>query len=79
MKMVVAQEVERFICKPHLPARAVYYGIVFLNQIVLSHRPELGAQPFNLLLCRGQPVSYVAQHHPSTEGTTIWLVQLLQE
>ena len=43
MKMVVAQEVERFICKPHLPARAVYYGIVFLNQIVLSHRPELGA------------------------------------
>eukprot|EP00884_Botryococcus_braunii_P007419 jgi/Botrbrau1/16679/Bobra.0068s0095.1 len=42
MKLVVTREVERFMFRPGLSPRALYYGIVFLNQLVLSHRPEDG-------------------------------------
>lgn len=45
MNLVVAQEAERFLFKPHTPARAVYYGVVFLNQIVLSKRQDKGTRP----------------------------------
>lgn len=42
MNIVVVQEVERFVFRPHLPARAVYFAVIFLNQIVLSKHPEQG-------------------------------------
>ena len=42
MKPVVAAEVEHFLYRPGLQARARYYGVIFLNQMVLSHRPEQG-------------------------------------
>ena len=38
MGLVVVQETERFLFKPYTQAKAVYYSVVFLNQIVLSKR-----------------------------------------
>ena len=44
MKLIVAKEVERFMFRPGLAPRARYYAIVFLNQMVLSRRPEQGGR-----------------------------------
>ena len=38
MKAVVVREVERFAFRPGLQDRARYYAIVFLNQMVLTHK-----------------------------------------
>ena len=43
MKAVVAREVERFLFRPGLQERARYYGVVFLNQMPLSHAASHGA------------------------------------
>ena len=43
MKPVVVAEVQRFMFRQGLQERARYYGVVFLNQMVLSHKPEQGA------------------------------------
>lgn len=40
MSLVVVQETERFLFKAHSPAKAIYYGVVFLNQIVLTKRRD---------------------------------------
>ncbi|KAG1665927.1 hypothetical protein FOA52_004516 [Chlamydomonas sp. UWO 241] len=42
MKPIVVREVERFLFRPGLQERARYYGIVFLNQLVLSHKESEG-------------------------------------
>ncbi|KAK9820060.1 hypothetical protein WJX72_005600 [[Myrmecia] bisecta] len=42
MKLVVVREVERFMFRPNLAERARYYCVVFLNQMVLSHRESEG-------------------------------------
>ncbi len=42
MKVVVVREVEFFMFRPGLSERARYYGIVFLNQLALSHRESEG-------------------------------------
>ena len=38
MSLVVAREVEGFLFRPGVTARARYTAIVFLNQLTLSHR-----------------------------------------
>lgn len=38
MKGVVLREVERFVFRPGLTDRARYYAVVYLNQMVLSHK-----------------------------------------
>jgi len=38
MKAVVVREVERFAFRPGLTDRARYYAVVFLNQMVLTHK-----------------------------------------
>ena len=43
MKAVVVAEVQRFLFRQGLQERARYYGVVFLNQMVLSHRTDQGA------------------------------------
>ena len=45
MKAVVATEVERFVFRPGLKDRAQYYAVIFLNQMVLSHKDSEGALP----------------------------------
>lgn len=42
MKGVVVREVERFVFRPGLADRARYYCVVYLNQMVLSHRESQG-------------------------------------
>ena len=42
MSLIVVQETERFLFKPYTSARAVYYAVVFLNQIVLTKRRDEG-------------------------------------
>lgn len=43
MKAVVVREVERFAFRPGLADRARYYAVVFLNQMVLTHKDsEMG-------------------------------------
>lgn len=42
MKVVVAREVERFLFRPGLQERARYYGVIFLNQMPLSHAASQG-------------------------------------
>lgn len=51
MSLVVAEEAERFVFRPYSSARAVYYAVVFLNQIVLSRRSNEGANCFALTGC----------------------------
>ena len=46
MKGVVTREVERFLFRPGLQERARYYGVVFLNQLPLSHAPAQGARTY---------------------------------
>ncbi|KAI8907935.1 CBF/Mak21 family-domain-containing protein [Gorgonomyces haynaldii] len=36
MSLIVIKEVERLVLRPNVTDRAIYYGIIFLNQIVLS-------------------------------------------
>ena len=48
MKAVVAREVERFLFRPGLAERARYYGVVFLNQMPLSHKASQGDRPLSL-------------------------------
>lgn len=43
MKVVVVAEVQRFMFRQGLQERARYYGVVFLNQMVLSHHASQGA------------------------------------
>ena len=45
MKAVVATEVERFVFRPGRKARAQYYAVIFLNQMVLSHKDSEGVLP----------------------------------
>ncbi|GBG26934.1 CCAAT/enhancer-binding protein zeta [Hondaea fermentalgiana] len=40
MRAVVATEVEQFLFRPRTPARGIYYGAVFLNQIVLQRNND---------------------------------------
>lgn len=40
MKMVVVEEVDSFLFRPHLGLRSRYQAVVFLNQIVLSNRGD---------------------------------------
>ncbi|CAL8467747.1 g7285 [Coccomyxa elongata] len=42
MKVVMAREVERFLFRPGLQERARYYGVIFLNQMPLSHNTKEG-------------------------------------
>lgn len=42
MKGVVVAEVQRFMFRQGLQERARYYGVVFLNQMVLSHHASQG-------------------------------------
>ena len=42
MKTVVVAEVQRFMFRQGLQERARYYGVVFLNQMVLSHHASQG-------------------------------------
>ena len=49
MKVVVVAEVQRFMFRQGLQERARYYGVVFLNQMVLSHHASQGGL-FCLLL-----------------------------
>eukprot|EP00850_Spirogloea_muscicola_P010284 SM000060S19616 [mRNA] locus=s60:111234:119561:- [translate_table: standard] len=49
MKMVVVQEADSFVFRSHVGLRARYYGAVFLNQIVLSHKGD-GPKLAKLLL-----------------------------
>lgn len=42
MKVVLVAEVQRFMFRQGLQERARYYGVIFLNQMVLSHRPDQG-------------------------------------
>jgi hypothetical protein len=41
MRQVVAREVERIIHRPNVSKRCVYYGIVYLNQLVLRRDDDL--------------------------------------
>ena len=45
MKVIITREVEKFLFRPGLQERARYYGVIFLNQMPLSHNPALGMQP----------------------------------
>lgn len=45
MKAVVLREVERFAFRPGLSDRARYYAIVYLNQMVLTHKDAAPAVP----------------------------------
>ncbi|KAI3423892.1 hypothetical protein D9Q98_009726 [Chlorella vulgaris] len=40
MNVVVLREIERFMFRPGLQERARYYCVVYLNQMVLSHRQQ---------------------------------------
>ena len=42
MKVVVVAEVQRFMFRQGLQERARYYGVIFLNQMVLSHHESQG-------------------------------------
>ena len=42
MKVIVVAEVQHFMFRQGLQERARYYGVIFLNQMVLSHRPDQG-------------------------------------
>jgi ribosome biogenesis protein MAK21 len=42
MKVVITREVERFLFRPGLQERARYYGVIFLNQMPLSHNAAQG-------------------------------------
>lgn len=42
MKVVVVAEVQRFLFRQGLQERARYYGVIFLNQMVLSHHESQG-------------------------------------
>ena len=42
MKVVVVAEVQRFMFRQGLQERARYYGVIFLNQMVLSHQESQG-------------------------------------
>ncbi len=46
MKVVMAREVERFLFRPGLQERARYYGVIFLNQMPLSHNTKEGKHLF---------------------------------
>jgi len=40
MQEIVVSEVERMMYRPNVSEKAQYYGIIFLNQIVLSHQKK---------------------------------------
>lgn len=44
MKVIITREVEKFLFRPGLQERARYYGVIFLNQMPLSHNPTQGTQ-----------------------------------
>lgn len=48
MKLVVVREVEFFMFRPGLSEQARYYCIVFLNQMVLTHKESEGAPCFGV-------------------------------
>jgi ribosome biogenesis protein MAK21 len=41
MKMVVVQEVQRFVNRPNIPQKALYFAVLLLNQIYLTVSDEL--------------------------------------
>ncbi|XP_033105031.1 CCAAT/enhancer-binding protein zeta-like [Anneissia japonica] len=40
MKCIVVQEMERMLYRPNISSKAQYFGICFLNQVILSHDEE---------------------------------------
>ncbi len=44
MKVIITREVEKFLFRPGLQERARYYGVIFLNQMPLSHNPAQGTR-----------------------------------
>ncbi|XP_071963136.1 CCAAT/enhancer-binding protein zeta-like [Antedon mediterranea] len=40
MKGIVIQEIERMLYRPNISAKAQYFGICFMNQVILSHDEE---------------------------------------
>ncbi len=60
MKVVITREVEKFLFRPGLQERARYYGVIFLNQMPLSHNAAQGmSHPFD-------------HTHPCTGRLAIW-------
>lgn len=52
MKVVITREVEKFLFRPGLQERARYYGVIFLNQMPLSHDPAQGnTSPSQAIMC----------------------------
>ena len=40
MRAVIVREVEQFLHRPNLAPRAVYYAVIFLNQLVLRRNGD---------------------------------------
>ena len=75
MKVVVVAEVQRFMFRQGLQERARYYGVIFLNQMVLSHHESQGTACITIY--KSVPARYcgviflnqmVLSHHQS-QGT----------
>ena len=52
MKVIITREVEKFLFRPGLQERARYYGVIFLNQMPLSHNPAQGTRHSSVLMPR---------------------------
>ena len=48
MKVIITREVEKFLFRPGLQERARYYGVIFLNQMPLSHHAAQGTYHLSL-------------------------------
>lgn len=59
MKVVVVSEVQRFMFRQGLQERARYYGVVFLNQMVLSHNASQGGVHIHKLSFSGSCCSSI--------------------
>ncbi len=55
MKVIITREVEKFLFRPGLQERARYYGVIFLNQMPLSHNPAQGT-PHASISMKGRPL-----------------------
>jgi len=51
MKVVITREVEKFLFRPGLQERARYYGVIFLNQMPLSHNAVQGVPHYSEHFC----------------------------
>ena len=57
MSLVVVNETESFIYKPNLPRRAIYYAVVFLNQMLLTRSKGSGGSFMWLLAYLERPAA----------------------